>query len=105
MMLVMRFTHCLVPLTDAYDFTWRSYAINATFCVVWLFVTLGGIALLIFGTVLEQVKYEHAALQEKVLELAQSAMLDYECAGSRFWLTIVALGIPNILILLKILTN
>ena len=32
-------------------------------------------------------------------------MLDYECAGSRFWLTIVALVIPNMLILFKILTN
>ena len=53
MMVVMRFAHCLVPITDAYDFTWRSYAINATFCVVWLIATLGGIGLLVFGTVLE----------------------------------------------------
>ena len=40
-----------------------------------------------------------------MLELAQSAMLDYECAGSRFWLAVVALVVPNILILFKILSN
>ena len=44
-------------------------------------------------------------MQEKVLEMAQSAMLDYECAGSRLWLTIVALVIPNGMILFKIFSN
>lgn len=52
-MVVMRFTYCMVPMTEIHDFTWRSYAINATFCVVWLALTLGGSFMLLFGTVLE----------------------------------------------------
>ena len=53
MMVVMRFAHCLVPITEAYDFTWKSYAINATFCVVWLLATIGCIGLLVLGTVFD----------------------------------------------------
>lgn len=104
-MVVLRFTHCLVPMTESYDFSWRSYFINATCCVVWLIATISALSLLLFGTILEQVNYSHAQMQEKVLDLAQSALLDYECAGSRFWLTIVALVIPNAMILFKILSN
>ena len=40
-----------------------------------------------------------------MLELAQSAILDYECVGSNFWLVVVALVVPNILIIFKILSN
>lgn len=44
-------------------------------------------------------------MQEKLLEMAQSAMLDYECAGSRLWLAIVMIAVPNLLILFKIISN
>jgi len=40
-----------------------------------------------------------------MLELAQSAILDYECVGSHFWLAVIVLVVPNILILFKILSN
>ena len=53
MMVVMRFAHCLVPMTDAYDFTWKSYFVNGTFGVVWTVVTATALALVLFGTVLE----------------------------------------------------
>ena len=44
-------------------------------------------------------------MQEKILELAQSTILDYECVGSRVWLAFVGLCVPNILVLFKILSN
>ena len=105
MMVVMRFAYCLVPMPENYDFSWRSYFINATFGVVWIVLSAAGIGIVLLGTVLEQVNYEHAQMQQKVLEMAQSAMLDYECAGSRLWVAVVALVIPNIMILFKILSN
>ena len=61
-MVIMRFTYCMKPNDSAYDFTWRSYAINAVFCIIWLIFTIGGFFLLIFGTVLDQVKYEREAM-------------------------------------------
>ena len=70
MMVVMRFSYCLVPMPENYDFTWRSYAINGTFAVVWTILMAAGIGIVLIGTVLEQVNYEHSKMQEKVLEMA-----------------------------------
>lgn len=53
-MIVMRFSTCLVPMPDAhYDFTWRSFGIRAVLCVVWLVLTIGVIFTVLFGTVAE----------------------------------------------------
>ena len=101
----MRFAHCLVPIEKAYDFSWRAYTVNTVTCVVWVTLTIICFIALLFGTVLEQVNYDHDRVQEKVLEMAEQSILDYECAGSRVWVAITAIVVPNVLILFKILSN
>jgi hypothetical protein len=34
-----------------------------------------------------------------------TSLIDYECVGQRVWLFVCAISVPNILILVKTLTN
>ena len=105
-LIVMRFARCLVPMPEThYDFTWRSFGISAVLSVLWLTLSLGVILTGLLGTVVEQVDYDFGRLQERMLELTQTAILDYECVGSRFWLAVLTLVVPNILVLFKIISN
>lgn len=67
-MIVLRFSYCMVPQESAYDFSWKSYFINAAVCVVWLLLTIGGSILLLFGTMIDQASYNMPDLQVKLLE-------------------------------------
>ena len=104
-MVVQRFATCLVPMPQTYDFSLATYALESICCVFWLLATMGGAGLLLFGTLLGQTGFDQDKIQERVLEMAQAVLLDYECAGSRFWLIVAALVVPNGLILFKILSN
>ena len=54
----MLLTYPLVPLTEAKDFTWTRYIIKATISIVWLCLTVTGLALIVFGTILDQENYD-----------------------------------------------
>ena len=102
---ISRFTYCVVPVMGAFDFSWKSYALNVVITVVWLAITITASLLLAFGSALDQLNYEHGAIQQQAIKSLETIMLDFECAGSRVWLIVVVLVIPNILILFKVLTN
>lgn len=48
--MVLRFSYCMVPMMESYDFSWNSYFFNATFCVVWLLLTISVLTMTFFGT-------------------------------------------------------
>ena len=53
LMVVMRFAACMVPIQEAYDFTWSSHIIRSVICVVWLIFTIGSGIVIFLGTILE----------------------------------------------------
>ena len=50
---IMLFVYPLVPLTTAFDFSWKKYIFRATLCIAWLTVVVGGVILILFGTIIE----------------------------------------------------
>lgn len=103
--LVMLLTYPLVPLTQAKDFTWSKYVLKATVSIVWLGVTITGLALIVFGTILDQENYNPLGIANRFTNMAKEALLDYECIGSRVWMVTMLMLYPNILLIFKILTN
>ena len=103
--IIMRFVSCTVPLTEAYDFSWKDYGIRLVRTIVWLVITISIVVFLLLGTFIDQAGGQQEKLQEGVLEAIQTAVLDYECAGSRVWPLLTLYIIPNALILVKVLTN
>ena len=103
--LVMLLTYPLVPLTEAKDFTWTRYIIKATVSIVWLCLTITGLALIVFGTILDQENYDPLSISLRFSNMAKEALLDFECIGSRVWMASMLMLYPNILLICKILTN
>lgn len=104
-MIIIRFISCVVPNPEAYDFTWRKYFVDLAWTVVWLALTFTFFILLFFGSTIDQTGYNQEQIQQSVLDVIQSSILDYECVGSRLWLIISCFYVPSLLIGVKILTN
>ena len=103
--LVMLLAYPLVPLTEARDFTWSKYVLKATVSIVWLGLTITGLTLIVFGTILDQESYNPVRVADRFQTMAKEALLDYECIGSRVWMAVMMMIYPNILLICKILTN
>ena len=69
-MVVLRFSSCLAPVRDSYDFSWKNYIISVLRTLAWLATTLGGGSLLLFGTILEHHKYDMESLAARSFDLA-----------------------------------
>jgi len=104
-MIVISFTSCLRPIPSAYDFTYANYSRSVLQTLLWLTFSLGGATLLVFGTLLDQARWNPAKVKAAMTEVLQTTILDYECANSRTWVVLAAICVPNALILAKILTN
>ena len=52
-MIFARFVSCVVPITEAYDFSWQNYFVNLIRTVLWLALIIGATIFLLFGTLLE----------------------------------------------------
>ena len=102
---IMLFVYPLVPLTTAFDFTWKKYFFRATLCIVWLVFVLGGVGLILFGTIIDQEYYDLNRITTRLLNMSQHALLDYECVGSRVWMIMMLTALPNTLMIVKMLTN
>ena len=50
---IMLFVYPVVPLTTAFDFSWKKYIFRATLSIVWLTVVLSGVVLILFGTIID----------------------------------------------------
>jgi len=94
-----------VPLTSSPDFKCWKYVLKAILSVVWLATTLTVAFLFLFGPLVEPNQYDWRRIGYGVLMMAKQAMLDYECVGSRVWLIVVQIVVPNAMILTKVLTN
>ena len=53
----MLLAYPLAPITEARDFTWSKYLLKATVSIVWLGLTITGLTLIVFGTILDQENY------------------------------------------------
>ena len=102
---IMIFVYPIVPLTHAHDFTWKLYIRRAILSVVWLAFTLSGLTLIMFGTIVDQENYDISRISDRLLNMMQWALLDYECVGSRAYLSIALVFLPHMLMTFKILTN
>ena len=102
---IMLFVYPLVPLTTAFNFTWKQYVLRAVFSIIWLTTTVTGIVLIMFGTIIDQEGYDVYRVSTRLINMAHQALLDYECVGSRVWFIMMLTILPNILMIFKILTN
>ena len=73
--------------------------------IVWLGLTITGLTLIVFGTILDQESYNPVRVVDRFQTMAKEALLDYECIGSRVWMAVMMMIYPNILLICKILTN
>ena len=53
-MISMRFISCVVPIPEAYDFSWKKYGVDLVRTILWLALIIVATIFLLFGTLLEQ---------------------------------------------------
>lgn len=53
-MISMRFISCVVPIPEAYDFSWKKYGGDLVRTILWLALIIVATIFLLFGTLLEQ---------------------------------------------------
>ena len=56
-LIVTRFVSCVVPIQEAYDFTWSKYVIDLVKTIVWLALMITITIFIIFGTVFEEANW------------------------------------------------
>ena len=73
--------------------------------VLWVILASTLIFALLFGSVVAAAEYDPAEVAKSLLSITEQAMLDFQCVGQRGYFFLVAVGVPNLLILAKTLTN
>ena len=104
-MILLRFVSCLVPQRGSIERSWGKYARDSLKTVVWITLVCSGLIFFMFGTLLDQARWQPDKVQEMSSSMLRAIILDYQCVGSRIWPTLAAVVVPNLLILAKILTN
>lgn len=96
------------PLTKSQADSCLSWFIRSIISLFWVLMSTLTIILFLFGTSVAEaskqqkpVEFLGKQLKECILEI----ILDYQCAGSRVWIFICLVLLPQILTLLKVLTN
>jgi hypothetical protein len=92
-MFVYPILHNVISLrSNAYDVVKSIVSVSAFSCIAFLFL-FGG------------VKMSEGGMFENLSSIIGEAIFDYECVGSNVWLFICIILVPNLIIIIKTMTN
>lgn len=94
------------PLTNPESKSIVSYLIDMMFSIAWVSATSLMLVGFFFGSmIVTNTNGISEDITDRFIQILDQAMLDYQCVGSRVWLFIVAMLLPSLLTLIKIMTN
>jgi len=97
---IQSFLTPLVPHVWNKDFELRAFVISAARSLIWLVISGGTVFLFYFGSIIHDPDFT-AQIKGSLVQF----MLDYECMGSRVWPFLMAVVLPNLVLIVKIITN